>query len=64
MLQVIFLLCHLSIWSSFSDEFEIEIFSPLGDRGGPMRKENMTYRYRLGNTITSIVFRNSTPYNL
>ena len=55
---------YLSIWSSFSDEFEIEIFSPLGDRGGPMRKENMTYRYRLGNTITSIVFRNSTPYNL
>lgn len=55
---------YLSIWSSFSDEFEIEIFSPLGDRGGPMRKENMTYRYRLGDTTAYIIFRNSTPYNL
>ena len=54
---------YLSIWSSFSDEFEVEIFSPLGDKGGPMRKENVTYRYRLGDTTASIVFRNSTPYN-
>lgn len=54
---------YLSIWSSFADEFEIEIFSPLGDRGGPMRKYNESYTYRLGNSVTNVLFRDSTPYN-
>ena len=54
---------YLSIWSSFSDEFEIEIFSPLGDKGRLMKSSNGTYRYRLGDTTVYTVFRDSTPYN-
>ena len=55
---------NIQLWKSYSDEMEIYVESPSGDRIGPLYEDLGAWRYRLENTELLIYYGKPGPFQI
>ena len=54
----------LQIWKSYTDEIDISIISPAGERVGPFREKTGAQRYLTGSTELLVYYGEPKPYSV
>lgn len=54
----------LQIWKSYTDEMDISLISPSGEKVGPFREKTGTQRYLAGSTELLVYYGEPKPYSV
>ena len=54
----------LQIWKSYTDEMDISVINPTGERAGPFREKTGAQRYLTGSTELLVYYGEPKPYSV